>query len=97
MPQRQMSQEATAEDDDFGDSAETYYDPKVVDPRDRFSIPSQELRKEKFERLQKAQEDKEKEKRAMEAAHLERNSKIIVEKNKNNVRQNESKFNKLEK
>jgi len=47
--------------------------------------------------LQKAKEDKEREKVEMEAAVINRNSKKIVEKNKHNVRSNEIKFNKLEK
>jgi len=34
-------QEQTADEDDFGADAEaTTYAPRVVDPRDRFSIPS---------------------------------------------------------
>lgn len=96
-PREQMSQEQAGEDDDdFGVDAESYYNPKTVDPRDRFSIPSQELRRERYDRLQQAEADKEHEKREREAAVIDRNSKTIIEKNKKNVRQNSLKFSKVE-
>jgi hypothetical protein len=47
-----MSQEDVQdeEEDDIDGNGETYYK-QPVDPRDRFSIPSQELRRERYDHL----------------------------------------------
>lgn len=75
---------------------EKWYNPRTVDPRDRFSMPSQELRKEKYDHLEKLKADKARAKVEKEAADIERKSKKIIDYNKKSLRENEVKFNAVE-
>lgn len=85
----------SAEDEPAYDE-EKWYNPRTVDPRDRFSIPSHELRKEKYHHLEKLKDDKDQEKVDREAADIDRKSKRIIEYNKKSLRENETKFNAAE-
>lgn len=82
--------------DEAGFDDEKWYNPRTVDPRDRFSMPSQELRKEKYDHLEKLKADKARAKVEKEAADIERKSKKIIDYNKKSLRENEVKFNAVE-
>lgn len=77
--------------------ADKWVNPRTVDPRDRFSIPSHELRKDKYDRLQKMESDKEKEKVEKEAAEIAHKADRIIDYNKKSIRENEYKYNIVEK
>ena len=78
-------------------ASEGYIKPhSIPDPRDSFSIPSNELRKEKKQELDKMDEDAEQDKADRELATIARGAKSIIDSNKRSLRETQKKYNKQE-